>query len=332
MKEIFLPSLFFLTRFTNIDSGKPYTPFRGREMKKQKRPSSVRVSDKGYNTAERRNAVIKGTGEMIESYLQGYIEPQRAGTAKGDPVGLSKKKMRAACWMVLFPNCLSLSEIAKICGVSLGVLKVWRTEEAFMKAVREYSEHIGKMTKLFLVRYWMERALEKHIKDSAAITIGAVAFARKSAIEENAGLRDHLVKQGSKKIVIINDSEGRESKGILETFSDRDLFAYFAEFPHYNEIVNSIIVETFKEFENFPGVPFDILQLLTIGHFWDKDNPKRRKEWTLQTIELQKATLINAIEFISDPNTRKEFGDKAVDEMVKNMKENILELIDILTA
>jgi hypothetical protein len=72
-----------------------------------------------------------------------YDEPSRAGTPKGDPIGISQKKFRAAFFMVLWPNCLKLREISKLCGVSEGVLRVWRTEKLFKDLMFETFRAIG---------------------------------------------------------------------------------------------------------------------------------------------------------------------------------------------
>jgi hypothetical protein len=72
---------------------------------------------------------------FADAALKKYQEPTRAGTAKGDPVGLSRKKIRAACLMGLYPGCLKLKEIAEMAGVTVRVLTVWRTHEQFREAM-----------------------------------------------------------------------------------------------------------------------------------------------------------------------------------------------------
>lgn len=74
---------------------------------------------------------------FADAALENYQEPTRAGTAKGDPVGLSRKKLRAACLMVLYPGCLKLKEIAEMAGVTSRVLTVWRTHEQFREAMEQ---------------------------------------------------------------------------------------------------------------------------------------------------------------------------------------------------
>lgn len=65
-----------------------------------------------------------------------YREPQRAGTPKGEPVGLSRKKLRMAQLFVLYPH-LKIKKIAELGGVSESVLRVWRTQRAFKDAIAE---------------------------------------------------------------------------------------------------------------------------------------------------------------------------------------------------
>jgi hypothetical protein len=63
---------------------------------------------------------------------QRYIEPQRRGTPRGDSIGFSSAKYRAA---LLTMTRLSLRDAARAAGVSYGVLAKWKTEDDFMKVV-----------------------------------------------------------------------------------------------------------------------------------------------------------------------------------------------------
>jgi hypothetical protein len=67
-------------------------------------------------------------GGFIEKKLREYVEPERAGTPKGEPVGLSHKKFYA---VLLNLTCVDLRKVAKRVGVSYGVLRKWRTEQVF---------------------------------------------------------------------------------------------------------------------------------------------------------------------------------------------------------
>jgi hypothetical protein len=72
-------------------------------------------------------------GRFVSDKLKNYLEPTRAGTPKGEAIGLSRKKFRAA---LLSLTSVDLLTQAKLIGVSYGVLRKWRTEEALLKEVR----------------------------------------------------------------------------------------------------------------------------------------------------------------------------------------------------
>lgn len=76
-------------------------------------------------------------GYFIASKLQEYVEPERAGTPKGESIGLSRKKYHGA---LLSLTSLSLRKQAKQIGVSYGVLRKWRTEDAFNRCILQLCE------------------------------------------------------------------------------------------------------------------------------------------------------------------------------------------------
>lgn len=91
----------------------------------------------------KRDEAIQDTKGWIEIELNNYQEPTRTGTAKGEQIGLSRKKFEAALWMVLFPQVFRLKDIAERIGVSDGVLRVWRTQDDFKKATEDASHRLG---------------------------------------------------------------------------------------------------------------------------------------------------------------------------------------------
>jgi hypothetical protein len=78
---------------------------------------------------------IKEADKWVQQVLSDFVEPVRVGVRKGDAIGFSKTKKRAALLTVLYPSCLDLKGLAKISHVSLGVLQLWRTEENFQKEI-----------------------------------------------------------------------------------------------------------------------------------------------------------------------------------------------------
>ncbi len=76
-------------------------------------------------------------GGFIENKLREYVEPERAGTPKGEPVGLSRKKFHA---VLLNLTSIDLLKTAIHVGVSYGVIRKWRTEDVFYKRFRTLAD------------------------------------------------------------------------------------------------------------------------------------------------------------------------------------------------
>lgn len=97
--------------------------------------------DQIQETRERiRKALIKAVSKKVEQDLENYEEPQRAGIRKGEEIGFSKRKMMTAMLMVLHPNGLGLKQIGQISHASDAMIRYWRTEETFKKAVNFYCD------------------------------------------------------------------------------------------------------------------------------------------------------------------------------------------------
>lgn len=81
--------------------------------------------------------------EWANVSLKGYREPTRSGKRRGDRIGFPRKKQLAAFLMVLHPS-FNLSEIARLAGVSGGLIRVWRTEPEFRKVTKTASSQFTK--------------------------------------------------------------------------------------------------------------------------------------------------------------------------------------------
>lgn len=85
-------------------------------------------------------------GEFIKNKLKSYNEPMRKGTPKGEKIGFTQKKYQASLFTSLtnFP----LTELAKLFGISYGLLRKWKTEDDFKKVsdhhCAEFAEKIKK--------------------------------------------------------------------------------------------------------------------------------------------------------------------------------------------
>lgn len=79
--------------------------------------------------------------KFIQDKLDGYTEPDRRGTPKGEPIGLSKIKYHASllCGFTNEP----LKEIARKLKTSYGVLRNWKLEDEFNSMVKNNLNSFG---------------------------------------------------------------------------------------------------------------------------------------------------------------------------------------------
>lgn len=81
--------------------------------------------------------------EFIIKKYKNYLEPERKGTPKGDPIGFSRNKYEASLYM-LFD--LKQKDLAKNLNISYGLLRKWNTEKAFKSIIKghciEYAQHV----------------------------------------------------------------------------------------------------------------------------------------------------------------------------------------------
>lgn len=81
--------------------------------------------------------------EFLINRFKNYVEPQRKGTPKGDPIGFSKEKYGASLFMLYDKK---QKETANIFNISYGLLRKWNTEKVFKDAVTkhciEYAEYL----------------------------------------------------------------------------------------------------------------------------------------------------------------------------------------------
>jgi hypothetical protein len=75
--------------------------------------------------------------EFLREKARTYVQPTRAGTPKGEPVGLSELKYAAT---LLALTSEDVKKQAQILGVSYGVLRKWRTESPFEKQVNAHAK------------------------------------------------------------------------------------------------------------------------------------------------------------------------------------------------
>jgi hypothetical protein len=80
--------------------------------------------------------------KFINKKLKGYVEPERKGTTKGDPIGLSKVKHEAGLLML---TRMAYKEIAEQLNISHGIVLKWRTEALFMSTLEKHANEFAEL-------------------------------------------------------------------------------------------------------------------------------------------------------------------------------------------
>jgi hypothetical protein len=112
-------------------------------------------------------------GNFIENKLGEYVEPERAGTPKGQPVGLSRKKFHAA---LLGLTNLDLRKQAKHCRTPYGVLRKWRTEDAFYDCIGQLTSEFINGPFLHAAELSMDLMLKPEIRIEAGPSVDSMAI------------------------------------------------------------------------------------------------------------------------------------------------------------
>lgn len=96
--------------------------------------------------------------EFCRQKYESYVEPSRAGTPRGEPVGLSRQKYEACIYML---TSAKLSDIAEWAHVSYALLRKWRTEEIFKRTLDHLAEEFAD-TAITFVKDSLQSKLIKH--------------------------------------------------------------------------------------------------------------------------------------------------------------------------
>lgn len=88
--------------------------------------------------------------QFIREKLEAYQEPSRAGTPRGEPIGLSKVKYQAALFVAVTEK--PLIQVAKESEVGYGVLRKWTCEDGFKEAVEKLRREFVGCVQEYLLR------------------------------------------------------------------------------------------------------------------------------------------------------------------------------------
>lgn len=145
---------------------------------RKKKPKSLEEAKQRLKELlQKKEAFLKETTllfRFIEGKRGAYIEPQRQGTPRGEPIGFSKEKYHASLLMMVKEKGPVLAKLAE---VSYGVLRLWKIEPAFQKQVaRNKREFVSRFMERMEQRIreqqkayqeWMKKSVEEIAKGIA---------------------------------------------------------------------------------------------------------------------------------------------------------------------
>jgi hypothetical protein len=259
---------------------------------------------------------------LVESMMKDYHGRPRAGTPKGDLIDFSSKKKRAALLMIFYnPRSdlgfgLGLKEIAKIAGVHLGVLRIWRTEEPFKKAASEACDEAGKLIQ--------NTHYLKFIREADEPFKTALAKAKKE------------IKKRRIKVTEIDESGKtslERSRLKIEDLGDPDevIDTLTRTLLHFNPLVADPIIEDLRAGIDM-GIEgyLRIALILRVGREVTDEKSLRRWQARPAIKELTKTMIKSWIKEISDPEARKQLGPEKVQKAAEDLKTFIFQELNLL--
>ena len=162
----------------------------------------------------RRKEAASFMTDYAKRYVKKFPDPERNGTPRGEPIGFGREKRMVACLLPLNPA-FKFGEVATLAGVSPRVLRVWRTEDAFERLVKESEEVLADIL-LTTFKEYLENheisVLTSRKYSERALPDGSLRVL-KSAWHANEGnIRERSV--GYEKIVVLDDVSTKLPEGL----------------------------------------------------------------------------------------------------------------------
>jgi len=234
--------------------------------------------------------------------------------------------------MILHPT-LKLKEIAEMTEVSSeGVLRVWRTKEAFKKAIQDACKRFGDeiANHIEIVMHGDEIDKIKHLQAPGIVTGDVLKILRSK--QELGGLIKGKYSDKVKKVFILDDLT--DYPDLPEPYrEDPDTFILLMLrlLPFLNPSVATPLKESLKEnLENQVRGYLDIyIGLSQAMHVCDEET---LREWSRGFKEITKAFIKSGFDLLANPKAWEELGVEKMQKIAQDLKEFTVDEIDILTG
>jgi hypothetical protein len=294
----------------------------------------------------KKRAIILIT-QVTDIFTKALKEPVREGIPKGEKIGPSISKVKAAFFMALHPVCLKLAGVAKLAGTYEGVLKVWRTTEEF-KSLEEIA--LRRLGELFLntiekisnedETIQIKKGRDEGTRSEFAGKLLALNLDGKIVIKILRSEKECLngISFKNKELIVeIDDLTDWSEKMYLATpagMSGDDYIFYLADILSIlNLDVSRPLLKVFKDRSD----QYRLAYIAVVGVLIRNTsvfNMKSYREWIRQPemIDLFKSSIETSLRIITDPEARKSLGAKALKKTVKDLKKSIFDTLDILAS
>jgi hypothetical protein len=264
-----------------------------------------KIKDRYENS---KSYAIKFGKSWAESLAEAYVEPSRAGTPKGESIGLSRNKFRTALLMVLYGVLgLNLKEIAQIAGVSSGLIRLWRTESVFKKAVQLASDRFA---------------------EQFANTIDLLVFKAYKKIgwkDKEEIFEDELLR--SPRFKFIKSLSYGDRKDPINT-----LLPLCDILPFFNPAIFPVIFKRFKKRID-AGSTYHIYIVLRIMERSVAKDKKKLRRWTIANLDTMKMEVALTLDLLIEPKILKSSEREPTESRKKlmlSLRDSIFHTFEIL--
>jgi hypothetical protein len=290
-------------------------------------PNSTKVTfmEQGYGREHYKVAAINALHTWLNAQpLEHFEDPKRAGTSRGEKIGMGRSKIVAAGLLSLYPK-LSLQEISKIAGVSYGLLRKWKTEEDFKDKMQQLANDFGIDMARCVVAVNVEEYLFGHKAgpDLSWTEIGDEILILKS---QEPLFKSFLKSPKSKemkkkKVFIIDDGPSRWTKHYQQKYSSVAISENVMPLLlWYGLGVVDAFSKYIKSHMHIPGVAESLTMLSRASFLWEDYDEARVKSWMTQPVMLDwwEASIASTVNWLTDrladPNPRNHTDNEKIKE------------------
>jgi len=144
----------------------------------------------------------------MKEKLNSYIEPQRKGTPKGEPIGISIKKYLAMLYSI---SDLSQKEIADKLRINHSLMRNWSSEEEFRILLEKHLREFA----VYFLKHLNIQINKQTNHDGSGENLGSVV---KNIMDESLHYRPDFWKYMRE--LLCTEKEAASRKSILEFISD----------------------------------------------------------------------------------------------------------------